>query len=140
MCGQVTFIYLNIQFVANWNISTNCESNFAKLCPFHVCRYDVGKKKFFTVYSSQPLSYINYYVVGRGNILESGHINLEPEKPKDYNLTLTPAYTWIPRFQLYVSYVDQNGNYIHAEQTYYVENQLENQVQCVVSIIVINLN
>lgn len=82
----------------------------------------------FTINSSEPLSYINYYVVGRGNILESGHINLEPEKPKVYNLTLTPSFTWMPHFTLYVSYVNDSGNYHYQEQSYNINGVLENQV------------
>lgn len=82
----------------------------------------------FTINSSAPLSYINYYVVGRGNILESGRVNLEPEKPKVYNLTLTPKFTWMPHFTIYISYVNDSGHYHYEEQSYNIDSGLENQV------------
>lgn len=77
--------------------------------------------------SSQPLPYIDYNIIGRGNILMSGHIDL-PDKPKVHNLTLTPDINWAPNFVIYAYYVDDNGEYHYAEQRYHIDYELQNQV------------
>uniref|UniRef100_A0A1B0G6L1 TEP1-F n=1 Tax=Glossina morsitans morsitans TaxID=37546 RepID=A0A1B0G6L1_GLOMM len=94
-------------------------------------RYDdkieINKESQFTVNSSQPLSYVVYNVVGRGNILKSDRIDL-PDKPKFHNISLTPTEMWAPNFALYVYYVDEKGEYHYAEQRYYVQYRLQNQI------------
>uniref|UniRef100_A0A1I8PQI3 TEP1-F n=1 Tax=Stomoxys calcitrans TaxID=35570 RepID=A0A1I8PQI3_STOCA len=81
----------------------------------------------FTINSSKPLSYFDYNIIARGNILKSGHVDL-PENTKVYNLTLTPDYLYAPHFGLYVYYVDEHGEYHYAEETFYVEFELQNHI------------
>ncbi|XP_075150113.1 thioester-containing protein 4 isoform X2 [Haematobia irritans] len=85
------------------------------------------KEDHFTINSSKPLSYFDYNIVGRGNILKSGHVELA-DKPKVYNLTLTPDIMYAPHFSLYVYYVDEHGEYHYAEETFYVEYELQNKI------------
>ena len=90
-------------------------------------RLYLNKAEQFTLNSSQPLPYIDYNIIGRGNILMSGHIDL-PDKPKVHNLTLTPDINWAPNFVIYAYYVDDNGEYHYAEQRYHIDYELQNQV------------
>ncbi|XP_073823483.1 CD109 antigen-like [Musca autumnalis] len=81
----------------------------------------------FTVNSSKPMSYLDYNVVARGNIVKSVHIDL-PDKPKVYNITLTPELVYSPRFSIYVYYVDEHGEYHHTEHTYHIYYELQNKI------------
>ncbi|XP_037817547.1 murinoglobulin-1 [Lucilia sericata] len=87
----------------------------------------LNKADQFTLNSSQPLPYFDYNVIGRGNILKSGHVDL-PDKPKVYNLSLTPELSWAPNFGIYVYYVDEKGEYHYAEQRYHIDFELQNQI------------
>lgn len=85
------------------------------------------KQDMFTINSSQPLTYFDYNIIGRGNILKSGHVDL-PEKVNVYNLSLTPDMFYAPRFSIYVYYIDDQGEYHYAEDTYYIDYELQNKV------------
>ncbi|XP_065357347.1 thioester-containing protein 1 allele R1 isoform X2 [Calliphora vicina] len=87
----------------------------------------LNKADQFTLNSSQPLPYFDYNIIGRGNILKSGHVDLA-DKPKVYNLTLTPELAWAPNFGIYVYYVDEKGEYHYAEQRYHIDFELQNQI------------
>lgn len=87
----------------------------------------LNKADQFTLSSSQPLTYFDFNIIGRGNILKSGRVDL-PDKPKVYNLTLTPEPSWAPKFSVYAYYVDEKGEYHYAEQRYYVNFEFQNQV------------
>ncbi|XP_073823480.1 thioester-containing protein 1 allele R1-like isoform X2 [Musca autumnalis] len=85
------------------------------------------KEEHFTVNSSSPMSYLDYNIVARGNIVKSAHIDL-PDKPKVYNITLTPELVYSPRFSIYVYYIDEHGNYHYTEDTYYIDYELQNKI------------
>ncbi|XP_073821630.1 LOW QUALITY PROTEIN: thioester-containing protein 1 allele R1-like [Musca autumnalis] len=81
----------------------------------------------FTVNSSKPMSYLDYNVIARGNIVKSVHIEL-PDMPKIYNITLTPELVYAPRFSIYVYYVDEHGEYHYTEDTFYIDYELQNKI------------
>ncbi|KAM7353961.1 thioester-containing protein 4 isoform 2-T2 [Cochliomyia hominivorax] len=87
----------------------------------------LNKPEEFTLNSSKPIPYFDYNVIGRGNILKSGHIDL-PDKPKIHNFTLTPEIKWAPYFGVYVYYVDEKGEYHYAERRYSIDFELQNQI------------
>ncbi|XP_005191892.1 murinoglobulin-2 isoform X2 [Musca domestica] len=84
-------------------------------------------EEHFTVNSSKPLAYLDFNVVARGNIIKSGHIDL-PNKPMVHNISFTPDLVCSPRFSVYVYYVDAEGEYHYAEDTYYIDYELENKI------------
>lgn len=89
---------------------------------------DLHKADQFTLKSNQPLSYFDYNIIGRGNILKSGRVDL-PDRPKVHNLSLTPEPSWAPTFSIYAYYVDKTGEYHYAEQRYRVNFELQNEVK-----------
>lgn len=91
-------------------------------------RLFLNKPDQYTLNSSEPLSHIVYNVIGRGNILKSDRIDL-PDKPKVYNLTLTPEMSWAPNFAVYVYTVNEQGKFRSAEQRFNIDFELENQVR-----------
>ncbi|XP_073825794.1 CD109 antigen-like [Musca autumnalis] len=95
--------------------------------PYYNDRPKLFEEKHFTVNSSSPMSYLDYNVVARGNIVKSAHIDL-PDMPKVYNITLTPELVYSPRFSLYVYYIDEHGKFHHTEDTYYIDYELQNKI------------
>ncbi|XP_037957339.1 pregnancy zone protein [Teleopsis dalmanni] len=89
--------------------------------------YEIGDKATVTVNSSEPLSYIVYNLIGRGNILHSERIEL-PNKPKEYNITFPTTFSMAPWVKIYVYYVDEHGNYHHEETSFRTAVKLQNEI------------
>ncbi|XP_002057612.2 CD109 antigen [Drosophila virilis] len=88
----------------------------------------IGTEYQVTLNSSRPLNYFVYNIVGRGNVLKTERVVLS-EPQKVYNISLTPTFLTTPYGRIYVYYVDENGEFRYAEDTFHVDVELQNQIQ-----------
>ncbi|XP_064539099.1 thioester-containing protein 1 allele R1 [Drosophila montana] len=88
----------------------------------------IGTEYQVSLNSSRPLNYFVYNIIGRGNVLKTERVVLaEPQKV--YNITLTPTFLTTPYGRIYVYYVDEDGEFRYAEDTFHVDVELQNQIQ-----------
>uniref|UniRef100_A0A0A1WK50 TEP1-F n=1 Tax=Zeugodacus cucurbitae TaxID=28588 RepID=A0A0A1WK50_ZEUCU len=80
-----------------------------------------------TVNSSEPLPYLVYNVIGRGNIVEHQRVVL-PEETKIYNISLPYKYIYAPFARVFVYYVDKVNEFHHAEASFQAEMELQNTI------------
>ncbi|KAH8266701.1 hypothetical protein KR018_011420 [Drosophila ironensis] len=88
----------------------------------------IGQEYQVTLNSSRPLNYFVYNIVGRGNILETKRVQLtEPQTV--YNVTFKPTFLTAPHGRIYFYYVDETGEFRHAEESFSVEVELQNSIE-----------
>lgn len=76
------------------------------------------------------MPYLVYDVIGRGNIVEHQRVVL-PENTKIYNITLPYKYIYAPFARVFVYYVDEHGEFHHAETSFQAEMELQNSVSTI---------
>ncbi|XP_053958136.1 murinoglobulin-1-like [Anastrepha ludens] len=95
--------------------------------PSNTYRFNSSDIITLTVNSSEPLSYLIFDVIGRGNILDHQRIAL-PESTKIYNISLPHRFEYVPYARIYVYYVDEHGEFHYAEASFAVDTELQNQI------------
>ncbi|CAD6997494.1 alpha-2-macroglobulin [Ceratitis capitata] len=92
-------------------------------------KYSINSSEIvtITVNSSQPLPYLIYDIVGRGNIIEQQRVDL-PENTKVFNITLPYKHLYAPFARLYVYYVDSQGEFHSTESSFQAEMELQNKI------------
>lgn len=89
---------------------------------------DLNKEATVALNCSIPMNWFVYHIIGRGNILKSVRVDL-PEPAKLHNFTITPDFYMAPHSNIYIFFVDDNGEFRYAEDSFSVEVELRNQIE-----------
>ncbi|XP_017476765.1 PREDICTED: alpha-2-macroglobulin-like protein 1 [Rhagoletis zephyria] len=90
--------------------------------------FNADEQIIVTINSSTPLSYFDYNIIGRGNILVSERVFV-PNKARSYDLTLTPSFMWMPYARLYAYYIDEVGEFRYAETICQIKVEMPNKLE-----------
>lgn len=92
------------------------------------CSFNADEEIILTLNSSAPLTYFDYNIVGRGNILVSERVFV-PNKANSYDLTLTPNFMWMPYARFYGYFIDELGEFHYAETSLQIKTEMQNEVR-----------
>ncbi|XP_053958661.1 pregnancy zone protein-like isoform X2 [Anastrepha ludens] len=90
--------------------------------------FNADEQIIVTINSSAPLSYFDYNIVGRGNILVSERVFV-PNKAKTYDLTLTPTFMWMPYARFYAYFIDELGEFHYDETIFNIKVEMQNKLE-----------
>lgn len=80
----------------------------------------------FVVNCTQPMKYLSYQVIGRGNILLANSVQLENKKEFKFHITSTS--TMAPMAHLLVSYVQPDGEVIADSLNFEIDGVIQNSI------------
>ncbi|CAD6997495.1 unnamed protein product [Ceratitis capitata] len=90
--------------------------------------FNLNEKIILIINSSTPLSYFDYNIVGRGNILVTERVFV-PNQSNTYDLTLTPSFMWMPFARFYAYYIDERGDFQYAETSFQINTEMQNELE-----------